>query len=753
MEFRPFGVDAQGENICDIAGVIVQSNVAYLYDYVSRRSGEKTAEETVEELCRLLNERIRDSAYHVTPDFLRNAWNSYSYEFGCYLREFCEQLSGDPQFHFNAARARKVPPIIQILLRPFSTPQTYRMWVYVGSKYTKGVLEFGVGTVTSRSAVLWMKFTDKALRQFGPYRRRCIEVICQSCKAGVSGAQLQIHGLAPASVRDLRCTARGDDRCEWEFSWTPRLRIKPAWAWWGVISVASFLVLRLWQPQISVLSSLLLAFVPTTCLWFALTRLLRQHTAQLQSLIHEQEQAVDARHEELREAYREQQRIAVELRRKVNQLTTLHRAGLLCNSIFDRDALLRDVLRKVVDALHYDRVMIVFYDAARRLAYGAKLLGVAPEVAAFAESIEAPVAELSTIEGTVLIKGQPVLVNDIREALDRIHPLYRQLSAKLGTQSFISVPLKVEDRVLGSLTVDRTQPHILTPDDMEVMVTFANQLAIALDNVAAYREIEELNTGLEQKVRERTVQLEAANKQLQELNQLKSSFVSMVSHELRTPMTSIRSYVENMLDGVTGAVNDKQSQYLRRIQFNIDRLTRMIGDLLDLSRIEAGRVELTRESIPIIDWMNELVEGLRSLAAGKSVIIESQSLGALPAVHADRDKLTQILTNLIGNAIRFTPAGGRISVQAQVHDDTDFLQICVSDTGCGIPPAELPKVFEKFFRGAIPSGEARGAGLGLAIAKSLVELHGGCIWVESKIGEGTSFYFTLPLHAERESLR
>ena len=116
----------------------------------------------------MLNERIHDPAYHVTPEFLRNAWNSYSYEFGCYLREFCEALSGDPQFHFKAARVRKVPQIIQILLRPFSTQQSYRMWAYVGQKYTKGVLEFGVGNVTNRSAILRMRFTEKAFASLVP---------------------------------------------------------------------------------------------------------------------------------------------------------------------------------------------------------------------------------------------------------------------------------------------------------------------------------------------------------------------------------------------------------------------------------------------------------------------------------------------------------------------------------------------------------------------------------------------------------
>lgn len=146
----------------------------------------------------------------MTPDFLRNIWNSYSYEFVCYLREFCEQLSGDPQFHVNVGTEKKVPPLIQILCRPFSTPQLYKMWPYMGRKYVRDVLEFEVGRVTRRSAVLRMTFTDRALAQFGPYRNRCVDVICLSCKTSIARVQTRLHSTPPATVRDLSCTANGD---------------------------------------------------------------------------------------------------------------------------------------------------------------------------------------------------------------------------------------------------------------------------------------------------------------------------------------------------------------------------------------------------------------------------------------------------------------------------------------------------------------------------------------------------------------
>ncbi|MBA3752960.1 MAG: hypothetical protein H0X01_02185, partial [Nitrospira sp.] len=194
MEFRPFGLDDRGEKICDISGVVVQSNVDYMGDYLTRTAGPEAATRALERLCQLVNDRLPDPTYHVTPDFLRNPWNSYSYEFVCYLREFCEQLSGDAQFHVNVGTDNKVPPLIQILARPFSTQQLYKMWPYLGSKYVRGVLEFEVGRVTSRSAVLRMTFTDRALKQFGPYRNRCVDVICVSCKSSIARVQTHMHG-------------------------------------------------------------------------------------------------------------------------------------------------------------------------------------------------------------------------------------------------------------------------------------------------------------------------------------------------------------------------------------------------------------------------------------------------------------------------------------------------------------------------------------------------------------------------------
>jgi signal transduction histidine kinase len=260
----------------------------------------------------------------------------------------------------------------------------------------------------------------------------------------------------------------------------------------------------------------------------------------------------------------------------------------------------------------------------------------------------------------------------------------------------------------------------------------------------AYQQLEQLTQTLEQRVRERTQELEAANERLRELDELKSSFVSIVSHELRTPMTSIKGYVDNILDGLTGVLTDQQSYYLNRVKYNVERLTRMINELLDHSNIEAGRVELRLGTVCMRDLVTDVVEGFQRAAAEKGIALHTNFSGELPAIQGDRDKLHQILTNLIQNAIKFTQKGGQVRVESQVRAD-GYLQISVSDTGSGIPPHELDRVFEKLYRGESVPTEDRGCGLGLTIAKSYVEKHRGLIWVESTLGQGSRFYFTVPV--------
>lgn len=231
---------------------------------------------------------------------------------------------------------------------------------------------------------------------------------------------------------------------------------------------------------------------------------------------------------------------------------------------------------------------------------------------------------------------------------------------------------------------------------------------------------------------------------LKELDKMKSAFVSNVSHELRTPLTAIKASADNMLDRLIGDLNEKQVGYLTRIKSNSDRLARLINDLLDLSTIEAGKIDLRPTKLSLVTLVKEAAESLRPVAVEKLINLTVMSADPGVIAWADRDKVIQVLMNLIGNALKFTPAGGKVTI-AVAKNSAAWMQISVTDTGPGIPKEEVNKVFGRFYQiGQAGTQKTQGTGLGLAISKALVEMHGGKIWVESEAGKGSTFSFTLP---------
>ncbi|HEX7232465.1 MAG TPA: sensor histidine kinase [Candidatus Binatia bacterium] len=284
--------------------------------------------------------------------------------------------------------------------------------------------------------------------------------------------------------------------------------------------------------------------------------------------------------------------------------------------------------------------------------------------------------------------------------------------------------------------------ELKTGDEIEVLADEFNKMA---DNLrSAYDE-------LERKVAERTRDLAIANKRLQELDRLKSDFVSNVSHELRTPLTAIKGAVDLVLRKVAGPLTEKQIHYLTRVMSNTRHLTGLINDVLDLSKIESGSSEVKPSRVSLGSLVHEVIETLRPVAAEKAITLDSVVTGRSIFVWADPDKINQVLMNLIGNAIKFTPASGAVKVSAS-RKSKDTVQVSVSDTGPGVLPNEREKIFDKFYQIAEQGGaKPKGTGLGLAICKALVELHGGKIWVESEMKHGSTFNFSLRAYAPENS--
>jgi signal transduction histidine kinase len=236
--------------------------------------------------------------------------------------------------------------------------------------------------------------------------------------------------------------------------------------------------------------------------------------------------------------------------------------------------------------------------------------------------------------------------------------------------------------------------------------------------------------------------LKESHDRLKQLDRLKSQFLDNVSHELRTPLTHIKGFVDNLLDGVGGGLSEKQSQYMLRVKDNCDRLIRLINDLLDLSRIESGKISLRLEPIPLYPILEAAIAGIQHIADKKQIQIDLQCDADILAF-ADADRMGQIMTNLLDNAVKYTETGGHVGVSVTPLSEQE-IQICVEDTGIGIADADLDLIFDRFHRVTGPrSNSVGGIGLGLPIVKNLVKLHDGKVWAESQFGKGSRFYVTL----------
>jgi signal transduction histidine kinase len=345
-----------------------------------------------------------------------------------------------------------------------------------------------------------------------------------------------------------------------------------------------------------------------------------------------------------------------------------------------------------------------------------------------------PLFDRRSVPGRAVIDRKTVHVQDL-SAVPRTD-LRADFLRKHGTRTILATPLLREGTPIGLIMIRRMEVRPFSDRQIALLETFAAQAVIAIENVRLFHETQDKNR-----------QLQIANERLQELDRLKSDFVANVSHELRTPLTAIKGAVDLVLREVPGPLTEKQMHYLTRVRSNTQDLAGLINDLLDLSKIEEGKIELQAERVSLGGLIHEVMETLRPIAAEKSIELAAE-LEPSALVWVDRDKVTQVLTNLIGNAIKFTPLHGHVSLFSTRKSD-GWVRVSISDTGPGISADEREKIFDKFYQIAA-NGESKpkGTGLGLTICKTLIELHGGKIWVESERRGGSVFHFTLPAAVE-----
>jgi signal transduction histidine kinase len=315
-----------------------------------------------------------------------------------------------------------------------------------------------------------------------------------------------------------------------------------------------------------------------------------------------------------------------------------------------------------------------------------------------------------------------VLVNDVTaESNHLVNPDLPNTKAELV------LPMRVGERIIGVLDLQSTKAGRFTPDDLKVLTSLSEQLSVAVQNARFYGE-----------------QVEIAEK-LRAVDTMKSQFLASMSHELRTPLNAVLNFTEFVGLGLRGPVNEKQKDALNKALDRGKHLLALINDVLDMTKIEAGMLKLFVESdIDLKQELNTAVTATQPLLKDKSVTVVQDVDDALPLLVGDRRRIRQVLLNLLSNAAKFTEEG---SITLSVKKRGEIILFAVIDTGPGIAPEDQTLIFEPFKQTETGIQHASGTGLGLPISKRLVEAHGGQLWVESNVGEGAGFYFTLPIHS------
>ena len=423
--------------------------------------------------------------------------------------------------------------------------------------------------------------------------------------------------------------------------------------------------------------------------------------------------------------FKELQKRTRELVESVEEMKALGEVGQAVSSSLDLETVLETIVSRAVDLSGSDCGVIYEYDEATqefnlRASHRMELEAV--------EGLKAARIKLGEgATGQAAMTRAPVQIPDTFELRERAVSRVRSLLNRLGYRSLLTVPIRREQQIMGGLTVWRRQVGEFEPEVVNLLQTFATQSALAIQNARLFREIED-----------KSRQIEAANRH-------KSEFLANMSHELRTPLNAIIGFSEVLQERLFGELNEKQAEYTDDILTSGRHLLSLINEILDLSKVEAGRMELEVATFDLPLAIDNARTFVRERATRHGINLDVTVDERLGDFNGDERKIKQVLLNLLSNAVKFTPEGGRIGINARQADGA--VEISVSDTGIGIAPEDQPKIFEEFRQvGSDYAHKSEGTGLGLTLAKKFVELHGGRIWVESEVGKGSTFTFSLPIH-------
>ncbi|MFH1459556.1 MAG: ATP-binding protein [Candidatus Omnitrophota bacterium] len=432
-----------------------------------------------------------------------------------------------------------------------------------------------------------------------------------------------------------------------------------------------------------------------------------------------------------------------ELDKKINGLYTLHELGKLISSTLDVQLLFSQITEPLILKLGFEKTMIFLKEKSDENPQCKAAIGFDHEHIKQIEQANITAEFLKN----VFERGSSVWVKSVDGASNE----QKEWLKLFGVSSFVIVPMVIKEHVEGYIFVGNTTTYnYISEGDIDSLFILSNQLAIALENARLYEELKKSHDQLEIRVEERTKELAEANKQLVRLNKMKSDFVSAVSHELRTPLTSIKGYASILSAGRLGQVSEVQSEKLDKINKHSDELIKLVNDLLDIARIESGKIGMSIKHASLTEIIRSIADLFFPQTDEKHIALKLEMPPEPIKVWMDPSQISRVFINLIGNAMKFTPENGSITIK--VKPLQDYINIAITDSGIGISEEDLPRLFDEFYRvdNAI-NAEKKGTGLGLPLVKKIIEAHKGKIWATSEVGKGTTFHFTLSLHEVEDS--
>ena len=410
-----------------------------------------------------------------------------------------------------------------------------------------------------------------------------------------------------------------------------------------------------------------------------------------------------------------------ELARNVEQLEALAGIGQAVSSTLDLDEVLATIVTHAVQLSGTDGGSMLEFDDTAQEFHVRAAIGTSDELLGRLRGTRIGLHD--TLIGRAAKGGRPQQVADLREA--GLDPHLRRLH-EAGWRSVVAVPVLRKGRIVGALVVRRKTPGPFSVETCDLLETLAGQSALAIVNARLFRE------------------LERKSAELADASQHKSEFLASMSHELRTPLNAVIGFSEVLLERMFGEINERQEEYLRDIWNSGKHLLELLNDILDLSKVEAGHMQLEPSEFVLADALEYGLSLVRERAARHAIDLELLVDSNVATIVADELRIKQVVLNLLSNAVKFTPDGGRVSVRAGSHDDE--VTVTVTDNGVGVERSDQARIFESFQQGGRAAPKTEGTGLGLTLSKRIVELHGGRIWVESEVGVGSTFGFTVPVH-------